>query len=85
MKILITETQKTWLLRRLGEIDDYVDLSLRRVDPHDYTFHDYIEEIAWQVADEYGNLKKDDIETILDYVREKYWKIIELRYLKQND
>lgn len=85
MKYLITETQKTWLLRRLGEIDDYVDLALRRVDPHDYTFHDYIEEIAWQVADEYGNLKKDDIETILDYVREKYWKKIELRYLKQND
>lgn len=84
MKILITETQKTWLLRRLAEIDEYVDLALRRVDPHDYTYHDYVEEIAWQVADEYGDLSERDVDTILDYVRDNYWKKIESIYLKSN-
>ena len=84
MKIIITESQKTWLLRRLGEIDGYVDLALRRVPADGYNYHDYVEEIAWQVADEYGDLRERDVETILDYVRDNYWQKIEAQYLKSN-
>lgn len=84
MKYIITESQKNWLARRLGEIDEYVDLALSRVPAGGYNYHDYVEEIAWQVADEYRNLSDRDIETILDYVRENYWKKIETYYLKSN-
>lgn len=84
MKYIITESQKNWLLRRLGEIDNYVDLALSRVPAGGYNYHDYVEEIAWQVADEYGDLPEVDIETILDYVRDNYWKKIESIYLKSN-
>jgi hypothetical protein len=84
MKYLITESQKNWLLRRLGEIDGYVDLALSRVPAGEYNYHDYVDEIAWQVADEYRDLSERDINTILDYVRDNYWKKIEMHYLKSN-
>ena len=84
MKYLITESQKNWLLRRLGEIDRYVDLALSRVPAGGYNYHDYVDEIAWQVSDEYRDLSEVDIETILDYVRDNYWKKIEMHYLKSN-
>jgi hypothetical protein len=84
MKYLITESQKNWLLRRLGEIDGYVDLALSRVPAGGYNYHDYVDEIAWQVADEYRDLSERDINTILDYVRDNYWKKIEMHYLKSN-
>lgn len=84
MKYIITESQKNWLLRRLGEIDRYVDLALSRVPAGGYNYHDYVDEIAWQVSDEYRDLSEVDIETILDYVRDNYWKKIEMHYLKSN-
>ncbi len=84
MKYIITESQNNWLARRLGEIDGYVDLALSRVPVDGYDYHDYVEEIAWQVADAYSNLPERDIETILDYVRDNYWKKIEMSYLKSN-
>lgn len=84
MKYIITESQKNWLLRRLGEIDNYVDLALSRVPAGGYNYHDYVEEIAWQVADEYRDLSERDVDTILDYVRDNYWKKIESIYLKSN-
>jgi hypothetical protein len=84
MKYLITESQKNWLLRRLGEIDGYVDLALSRVPAGGYNYHDYVDEIAWQDADEYRDLSERDINTILDYVRDNYWKKIEMHYLKSN-
>ena len=83
MKYIITESQNNWLKRRLSEIDDYVNLALSRVPAGGYNYHDYVEEIAWQVADEYRDLSERDLETILDYVRDNYWKKIETHYLKR--
>jgi|LauGreDrversion4_2_1035121.scaffolds.fasta_scaffold1391482_2 hypothetical protein len=79
---LIAEDKNPWLRRRFSEIDGLVDLALSRVNPIDYSYHDYVEEIAWQVADEYGDINNSGIEDILDYVRENFWKKIETYYLK---
>ena len=81
---LISENENSWFLRRLAEIDRYVDLALSRVPAGGYNYHDYVEEIAWQVADEYENRNNPGIELILDYIRENYWKKIEDHYLKVN-
>ena len=93
MKILITERQyrliledkNLWLLRRISEIEDFVDLALRRVSPDGYTYHEYVDEIAWQVVDEYGNMNSHNVDLLMDYVREQYWKKIEKHYLNSND
>ena len=77
---LITEDKNLWLIRRISEIDRLVDLALSRVPAGGYSYHDYVEEIAWQVADEYGD--NPNIDVILDYIRENYWKQIESYYLK---
>ena len=83
MKIIITEQQNLFLRRRLEEIDEFVKLALKRVPPDGYDYHDYVEEIAWQVADEYDRkLGQGELELILDYVRENYWKLIEDMYLR---
>jgi len=83
MKIIITEQQNLFLRRRLEQIDEFVKLALKRVAPDGYDYHDYVEEIAWQVADEYdGKLGQGELELILDYVRENYWKLIEDMYLR---
>jgi len=85
MRYIITETQRSWLLRRLSEIEDHVNEALRFVDPHDYIFHDYVDEIAWQVADQFSDLGESELEMVMEYVREHYWKKIETRYLKSKD
>jgi hypothetical protein len=77
---LIAEDKNLWLIRRISEIDRLVDLALSRVPAGGYSYHDYVEEIAWQVADEYGD--NPNIDVILDYIRENYWKKIESYYLK---
>lgn len=85
MKYIITEAQSLFLKRRLSEIDHLVSVALKRVNPIDYDYHDYVEEIAWQVADEYqSKLNADEINELLDFVREKYWKIIEAYYLSKS-
>jgi len=80
---LVSEDKNPWLIRRISEIDGLVDLALSRVPAGGYSFHDYVEEIAWQVADEYGD--NPNIDVILDYVRENYWKKIETHYLKDQE
>lgn len=82
---LISEEKDIWLLRRKKEIDDYVKLALRRVPSGGYSYHDYVEEIAWQVAEEYPTLGQDKIDKVLDYVRDNYWKEIETAYLKNGE
>jgi hypothetical protein len=82
MKILITESQSIFLKRRLNEIGDLVSLSLRRVDPEGYNYHDYVEEIVWQVADSYETkLNEEELGELLDFVRNNYWKQIEDYYM----
>jgi hypothetical protein len=85
MKYIITETQSLFLKRRLNQINDLVSIAFKRVDPRDYNYHDYVEEIAWQVADSYeSKLGEGELEEVLDFVREHYWKIIEDYYLSKN-
>ena len=86
MKIIITEQQSLFLKRRLEEIDEFVKLALRRVSPSGYNFHDYVEEITWQVLDEYdGKISREEMEEMHDFVQELYWKEIETYYLKSSD
>ena len=82
---LIAEDKNLWLRRRFSEIDGLVDLALSRVNSQDYTYHDYVEEIAWQVADEYGHSNMPELQELLDYVRDNYWKKIETYYLKSEE
>lgn len=82
MKYIISESQlNSFLRRRSDEIEHLVGNALERVSPGDYPFHDYVEEIAWQVADEYRISSSVEIDTIMDYVREKYGLQIEAYYL----
>ena len=82
---IISENRNPWLMRRIGEIHEYVKLALRRVPSGGYSYHDYVEEIAWQVADEYGHENVSNIDDLLDFVRDNYWKEIEEEYLKSTD
>jgi hypothetical protein len=85
MKYIITETQSLFVKRRLNQIDNLVSIALKQVSPRDYNYHDYVEEIAWQVADSYeSKLSGDDLEELLNFVREHYWKVIENYYLAKN-
>jgi len=84
MKYIITESQSSFLKRRLHQIDELVSIAMTQVWPEDYNYHDYVEEIAWQVADSYrSEFGEGNLEEMLDFVREKYWKIIEDYYLSK--
>jgi len=85
MKYIITESQSLFLIRRLNQIDELVSIAMKQVNPEDYNYHDYVEEIAWQVADSYrSEFGEGNLEETLDFVREKYWKIIEDYYLSKS-
>ena len=82
MKIIITETQSLYLKRRLHLIDGLVKKVLLDVSPEEYSYHDYVEEIAWSVWDNMVYDRGDTVEEeFFDYIREKYWKEIENYYL----
>lgn len=82
MKIIITETQSLYLKRRLHLIDNLVKKVLLDVDPEEYNYHDYVEEIAWSVWDNMVYDRGDTVEEeFFDYIRENYWKEIENYYL----
>jgi len=83
MRYIITESQLNSLFvrRRIEDINHLVNNALDRVSPSDYSFHDYVEEIAWQVTDEYRNLENMDVTELMDYIRETYWRKIEAEYL----
>jgi len=84
MKIIITESQSSFLKRRLHKIDELVSAAMKQVDTEDYNYHDYVEEIAWQVADSYrSEFGEGNLEEMLDFVRENYWKIIQDYYLSK--
>jgi len=84
MKIIITESQSSFLKRRLSQINDLVSIAMQQVSTEEYNYHDYVEEIAWQVADSYrSEFGEGNLEEMLDFVRENYWKIIEDYYLSK--
>lgn len=76
MKIIITESQSTWLLRRHEKIKKSVFKALTVVDPDDYNLDEYIDEICWQVIDSFGVEqhfeKMGAIREVMDFVKEKY-------------
>ena len=86
MKIIITEDQSNFILRRLNLIDNLVKKSLKQVDPKEYNYHDYVDEIAWSSWDNMSSLEQggtnENIDEFLDFIRENYWKQIETYYLK---
>ena len=83
MKYIITETYSLFLKRRLKELDQHVKESFKMVDPNDYSYHDFVEEISQVVADNYrDNINSDNLENLIDYVRDNYWKLIEDYYIK---
>jgi hypothetical protein len=47
-----------------------VSLALDRVDPREYILYDYIEEIAWHVADSFES--NFDASEILDFIKNNY-------------
>ena len=83
MKIIITEQQSLFLKRRLQEIDEYVKLALSRVQTGGYNFDDYLEEITWQVLDEFeGKVGGKTIQEIHDYVKRFYGDEIGKHYME---
>lgn len=88
MKYIISESQHEYLRRRALSIDELVKSSLLKVDPSEYNFHDYVDEIAWTTWDNMSKSDKssdpDAMEYFFDYVRENYWKKIETYYLKNS-
>ena len=83
MKIIITETQSLFLKRRLVGIDKFVKLSLNHINPEEYIYDDYLDEIVWQVLDKYNEMyDPEQFNSIEEYVRDKYSKTIKSYYLK---
>lgn len=85
MKYIITESQSKFLKRRIYQIEKVISDSLELVNPEDYNYEDYLEEIAWQVADSYeSKLTKEELEELMNFIREKYWKVIKDYYLSKS-
>lgn len=82
MKYVITESQSLFLKRRINQMDELVSVAMQQVDPIDYNYRDYAEEIAWQVADSYGPLGKDELTEVLNFVKDYYGKPIRNYYIK---
>ena len=85
MKYVITESQSLFLKRRINQMDELVSVAMQQVDPIDYNYRDYAEEIAWQVADSYGPLGKDELTEVLNFVKDYYGKPIRNYYIKRNE
>jgi hypothetical protein len=86
MKIIITETQSLFLKRRLLGIDEFVKLSLKHINPEEYIYDDYLDEIVWQVLDKYDEMyNSEQFNNIEEYVRDKYSKTIKSYYLKHTE
>ena len=66
-------------------MDELVSVAMQQVDPIDYNYRDYAEEIAWQVADSYGPLGKDELTEVLNFVKDYYGKPIRNYYIKRNE
>jgi len=82
-KYIITEQQDVRLKRRLILIEDYLKQIFSYVDPKDYNFHDYVEEVLWNIRDRFVD-SGDTFEManeIAEFVRENMWKEIEFYYL----
>lgn len=78
MRIIKKEKPSLFLKRRIPQIDDLVDNALERINPQEFILNDYIDEIAWQVADEFQ--RNDKVNDIIPYVKEKYKKHITSYY-----
>ena len=86
MKYIITESQSLFLKRRINQMDKLVSVAMQQVDPIDYNYRDYAEEIAWQVADSYEpKLGKDELAEVLDFVKDYYGKQIKNYHIKRNE
>jgi hypothetical protein len=77
-------SKNLYIKRRVIVINDMVKKALINIDPWEYTYHDYVDEIAWSVWDGLSKTEngKENLDTIIDYVRDNYWKEIETYYLE---
>lgn len=86
MKYIITESQSLFIKRRINQMDELVSVAMQRVDPIDYNYRDYAEEIAWQVADSYETkLNEDELTEVLNFVKDYYGNPIRNYYIKRNE
>jgi len=86
MKILITESQILFLRRRKEEIDEHVSLALKRLDAVEYNYKDFVDEVVWQVFDEFSYLKNHPtFEEIKDFVVQNYLMEITHHYERKNN
>lgn len=89
MKIIISESQNKWLLRRIGMIENSVKTAMKIVDPNDYSLNDYIDEICWQVVDDFRNEPADEsvgvIDEIMSYVKHKYYDFLVQYYFEMSN
>ena len=89
MKIIISEGQNRWLLRRIGIIENSVRIAIKTVDPNDYSLTDYIDEICWQVSDDFRIEPAPEtvgtIEDIHNFVKYKYYDILRQYYYEMSN
>lgn len=86
MKIIITESQNLWILRRIGIIKDYIDEALLNYDPVDYSLSQYIDEIARTVtfSSKFRRFYEDGgIKKVSNFVKDNYSDYI-ARYYREN-
>jgi len=82
-KYIITEEQDLRLRRRLEIINQSLEEIFSYVDPKEYTFHDYVEEVLWNITDRFVDQGESFkfAEELAEFVRENMWKKIESFYL----
>lgn len=82
-KYIITEEQDLKLKRRLETLNQYLKEVFSYVDPKEYNFHDYVEEVLWNLRDRFVNDgdKFELANEMAEYTRENLWKEIEIFYL----
>jgi len=82
-KYIITEEQDLRLRRRLEIINQSLEEIFSYVDPKEYNFHDYVEEVLWNIIDRFVDQGESYkfAEELAEFVRENMWKKIESFYL----
>jgi len=81
IKQVLSESKSLWFRRRAAQIDGYVKEALKIVDPSEYPFDEYLEEICWQVCDNYRPFETQfDYDDIFNYVKNKHYKEIKHFY-----
>ena len=89
MKYIITERQfkllnegiSPFILRRVEDIDNFVNDAITETDPDDYNLDEYVDEIVYTVVDKFGqNISPEKVNELEEYILKKYSNEIEEYY-----